>query len=31
MKARILKDETIVFAEGRFLAQIKVIEVPKSD
>lgn len=31
MKARILKDEIIMFADGRFLAQIKVIEVPKSD
>lgn len=31
MKTRILKDEIIVFAHGRYLAQIKVIEVPKSD
>ncbi len=31
MKARILKDEMIVLASGRYLAQIKVIEVPKSD
>lgn len=30
MKARILKNESIVFADGRFLAQIKVMEVPKS-
>ena len=30
MKVRILIEEVIVFAGGRFQAQVKVIEVPKS-
>ncbi len=30
MKTRILVEEMIVFAGGRFQAQVKVIEVPKS-
>ena len=30
MKTRVLKKEIIVFADGRFLAEVKVIEVPRS-
>ncbi len=30
MKTRILVEEMVVFAGGRFQAQVKVIEVPKS-
>jgi len=29
-KTRILMDDTVILAEGRFVAQVKVIEVPKS-